>query len=236
MKKVVIIFISVIVVSAVLFGIAMGVKKYREDNALMTADSAIDVSNDIGVFTVTESVAIQLLSQYPDEVLGLSKPIYDYIMKLSETNVNGKDACKIELYLTEDSEVPSAIFAIAGYECFVYNVQTNDYFLLTKNGAFEVEEQTTNVETTLFYDEKNDKALHDLVDKYDKETLGFAKQPSEYVMVTTGVSVKAVDGKKVYIIKMYEKDGTETNYTCAFRKSVVYKYDAVQKQYSKIKK
>ena len=33
-QKVVIIFISVIVVSAVLFGIAMGVKKYREDKKL----------------------------------------------------------------------------------------------------------------------------------------------------------------------------------------------------------
>jgi hypothetical protein len=39
----------------------------------------------------------------------------------------------------------------------------------------------------------------------------------------------------VYIIKMYEKDGTETNYTCAFRKGAVYRYDVVQKQYIKIK-
>ena len=235
MKKIVTIFVAVIIVSAILFGIAMAVKKYKEDNALMTADSAIDVSNDIGVFTVTENVAIQLLSQYSNEVLGLTKPVGDYIMKLGETDVVGKQACKVELYLTDDAEVPSAIFAIAGYECFVYNVQTNEYLLLTENGAFSVEEPTTNQETTLFYDEENDKALHDLVDKYDKDTLGFAKEPGDYVMITTGVSVKAVDGKKVYIIKMYEKDGTETNYTCAFRKGIVYKYDTVQKQYSKIK-
>ena len=53
--------------------------------------------------------------------------------------------------------------------------------------------------------------------------------------VTTGASVKAVDGKIVYIIKMYEQDGTATNYTCAFRKGAIYKYDAVQKQYIEIK-
>lgn len=236
MKKVVIILIAVIMVSVILFAIAMGVKKYKEDNALSTADSAIEVSNEIGVLTVTESVAIQLLSQYPDEILGLAKPINEYVMKLSETKVADNDACKIELYLTEDAEVPSAIFAIAGYECFIYDTQTNEYLLLTKNGAFVVEEQTVNPETTLFYDEENDEALHKLIDEYDKETMGFAKEPSEYVMITTGVRVKAVDGKKVYIIKMYEKDGTETNYTCAFRKGAVYKYDSVQKQYIEIKK
>ena len=235
MRKVAIIFVVVIVVSVILFLIAMGVKKYREDNALMTADSAFDVSNDIGVFTINESVAVQILSQYPSEVLGLSKPVDDYIMKLSETMVVGKEACKVELYLTEEAETPSAIFAIAGYECFVYDVQANEFLLLTNNGAFEVEEQTSNLETTLFYDEDNNQALHNLIDEYDKGTLGFAKEPSEYVMITTGVSVKAVDGKKVYIIKMYEKDGTETNYTCAFRKGAVYRYDVVQKQYIKIK-
>ena len=47
---------------------------------------------------------------------------------------------------------------------------------------------------------------------------------------------KAVDGKMVYIIKLYEQDGTQTNYTCAFRKGAVYKYDTVQKHYVIIKK
>lgn len=235
MKKIIKIFVVVIIVSAVLFGITMGVKKYKENNALATADSAFELSNNFGALTINESVAIQMLSQYSDEILGLSKPINEYIMKLSECKVNGEDGCKIELYLTEDDELPSLTFAIAGYNCFKFDVTTNKYLLLTQNGAFEVVEKTTGEETTLFYDEENNKSLHKMFDNFTKETLGFEKEPSEYVMVTTGASVKAVDGKTVYIIKLYEQDGTQTNYTCAFRKGAVYKYDTVQKHYVIIK-
>ncbi len=235
MKKVVKIFVVVIIVSAILFAIAMGVKKYKENNALATADSAFDVSNDFGTMTINESVATQMLSQYNNDILGLSKPINEYIMKLSECQVNGEDGCRVELFLTEDAETPSAVFAIAGYNCFKFDVANNKYLLLTQNGAFEVAEQTTAEGTTLFYDEENNKSLHKMIDKYSKEKMGFEKEPAEYVMVTTGASIKAVDGKQVFIIKMYEQDGTETNYTCAFRKGAVYKYDTVQKQYVEIK-
>lgn len=235
MKKIVKIFILVIVVSAVLFGIAMGVKKYKENNALATADTVVDVSNDFGTINVSESVAIQMLSQYNNEVLGISKPINEYVMKLSECQVNGENGCKVELYLTEESETPSSVFAIAGYNCFKFDAVTNKYLLLTQNGAFEVVEQTTGEETTLFYDEENNKSLQKMFNGCSKDTLGFEKEITEYVMVTTGASVKAVDGKTVYIIKMYEQDGTATNYTCAFTKGAIYKYDTVQKQYVKIK-
>ena len=236
MKKIVTIFIAVIVVSAILFAIAMGVKKYKENNALETADTVVDVSNEFGNMTVNESVAAQMLGQYSNDILGISKPINEYIMKLSECQINDENACRIELFLTEDSELPSAVFAIAGYNCFKLDVTSNKYLLLTQNGAFEVVEQTTAQETTLFYDEENNEALQKMFKKCSKDKLGFEKEVAEYVMVTSGATVKAVDGKKVYIIKIYEQDGTETNYTCAFRKGAVYKYDAVQKQYIEIKK
>lgn len=235
MKKIVKIFVAVIVVSAVLFGIAMGVKKYKENNALVTADVALDVSNDFGTMTINESVVTQMLSQYNNDVLGISKPINEYIMKLSECQVNGENGCKVELYLTEKDELPSVTFAIVGYNCFKYDVMSNKYLLLTQSGAFEVVEKTTGEETTLFYDEENNKSLQKMFKNCSKDTLGFEKEITEYVMVTTGASVKAVDGKIVYIIKMYEQDGTATNYTCAFRKGAIYKYDAVQKQYIEIK-
>ena len=235
MKKVVIIFVTVIVVSAILFGIAMGVKKYKENNALSTADSAFDISNNFGTMTVNESVARQMLEQYSIEILGISKPVNQHIMKLSECQVNGENGCRVELFLTEEAELPSATFAICGYNCFKFDATNNKYLLLTQNGAFEVAEPTSAPETTSFYDEENNKALHKMFDKFSKDTLGFEKEVTEYIMVTTGASVKAVDGKQVYIIKMYEQDGTATNYTCAFRKGAVYKYDAVQRQYIKIK-
>ena len=235
MKKVVKIFVVVIVVSAILFGIAMGVKKYKENNALATADSAFDISNNFGTMTIDGSVATQMLSQYSNDILGITKPINQHIMKLSECQVNGEKGCRVELFLTEEAELPSATFAICGYNCFKFDSVNNKYLLLTQNGAFEVAEQTTVPETTSFYDEENNKALHKMFDKFSKDKLGFEKEVTEYIMVTSGASVKAVDGKQVYIIKLYEQDGTATNYTCAFRKGAVYKYDAVQKQYIEIK-
>ena len=155
MKKIIKIFVVVIIVSAVLFGITMGVKKYKENNALATADPALEVSNNFGTMTINESVATQMLSQYNNDILGISKPINEYIMKLSECQVNNENGCKVELYLTEDAELPSLTFAIAGYNCFKFDVTTNKYLLLTQNGAFEVVEKTTGEETTLFYDEEN---------------------------------------------------------------------------------
>jgi hypothetical protein len=50
-------------------------------------------------------------------------------------------------------------------------------------------------------------------------------------MVVTGTSVKALDGKSVYVVRMYEQDGTETNYTCAIDNEIVYKFDTIQKGY-----
>lgn len=234
MKKIVTILIAVIAVSAVLFGIALGVKKYKENNALATADSTINISNDIGNITINESVAGEMLSQYPSEFLGISKPIRDYIMKLSEAEIFGTKACLVELFLTEESETPEAIFAISGYDCFVYDATKNEYLLLTLNGAFSVEVATTDEETTLFYDEVNNTEFHKLIDKFTKEELGFQKLPSEYIMVATGTVLKADDGKLIYVIKMYEQDGTETNYTCAISNKTVYKYDSGKKVYTKI--
>jgi predicted transglutaminase-like cysteine proteinase len=131
MKKVITILIAVVVVSAVLFAIAMGVKKYKENNALATADSTINISNDIGNITINESVATQMLSQYSNEVLGINKPINEYIMKLSEIELYGDSACSVELFLTEKSEIPEAKFAISGYDCFVYDITKNEYLNFT---------------------------------------------------------------------------------------------------------
>ncbi|MBQ5883185.1 MAG: hypothetical protein IIW72_01500 [Clostridia bacterium] len=235
MKKVLIIITAVIVVSAVLFAITMGVKKYNEDNALATADSAFEISNENVNITIDENVATQLLTRFSNELLGINKPINEYVMKLSPAKVFEKDACIVELFLTEDSETPEAKYAISGYDCFVFDVAKNEYLLLTVKGAFSVEVTTTSVETTLFYDESNNTILHNLIDGFSKEELGFQKSPSEYIMVATGTSVKADDKKVVYVIRMYEQDGTETNYTCAICNDVVYRYDVNEKIYTKAK-
>ncbi|MBQ6935370.1 MAG: hypothetical protein IJN49_02365, partial [Clostridia bacterium] len=137
--------------------------------------------------------------------------------------------------LTEDAEMPEAIFAISGYECFVFDVTKNEYLLLTLNGAFSVEskETTTEPEETLFYDEENNTKLHKVIDKFSAEDLGFQKNPSEYIIVVLGTTVKAEDGKIVYPLKMYETDGTPTNYTCAIDGETVYKFDATESVYVK---
>lgn len=236
MKKIVIIIVSVVLVSAILFGVAMGIKKYKEDNALATADTVFAVSNNVGTIIVNEDVARELLGHYPQEVLGISQPLNKYIMKLSETTLFNDTACLIELYLTEEDTEPQATFAIKGYDCFVYDEENDEFLLLTLNGAFPVENNvsTESDTTALFYDEANNVALHKIIDKFTKEELGFQKAPYEYIMVATGVSVVASDGSTVYVVKMYEQDGTATNYTCAFRDGVVYRYDTIQKLYTTI--
>lgn len=235
MKKIITVLVAVIVVSAILFGITFAIKKYKENNALATADTVYVVSDNKGSVTVNEGVARQMLGQYPLEVLGIEKPLDKYIMKLSETSVFNNFACKVELFLTEEAEIPEAIFAISGYECFVFDVAKNEYLLLTLAGAFSVEvtETTTEAEETLFYDEENNTNLHKVIDKFSAKELGFQKNPKEYIMVILGTTVKAKDGKTVYPVKMYETDGTPTNYTCAIDGETVYKFDMAERMYVK---
>lgn len=232
MKKIITILIAVIVVAAVLFGVTMAIKKYKENNALATAETVYEVSDNIGTVTVSESVARQMLGQYPNEILGVSKPLNKYIFKLSETRLLEKNACLVELFLTEEDSEPQATFAIIGYDCFVYDKVKGEFLLLTLSGAFSVEQPATNLDTTkTFYDEANNTQLHKIIDGFSKESLGFSKAPSEYIMVATGTSVTASDGATVYVVRMYEQDGTQTNYTCAFTEKNVYKFDTEQKQY-----
>ena len=151
MKKVLIIIVAVIVVSAVLFAITMGVKKYKEDNALATADSAFEISNENVNITIDENVATQLLTRFSNELLGINKPINEYVMRLSPAKVFEKDACIVELFLTEDSEIPEAKYAISGYDCFVFDVAKNEYLLLTVKGAFSITTSSfTPFKTTFF--------------------------------------------------------------------------------------
>lgn len=238
MKRIITVLVAVIVVSAVLFGIAFAIKKYKENNALATADTVYDVSDNKGSVTVNEGVARQMLGQYPLEVLGIEKPLDEYVMKLSETSVFNKRACKVELLLTEEAEMPEAIFAISGYECYILDVAKNEYLLLTLNGAFSVEtkETTTEEKETLFYNEENNNKLHEMIDKFTAADLGFQKNPQEYIIVIIGTTVEASDGKTVYPVKMYETDGTPTNYTCAIDGETVYKFDTTEKIYVKVTK
>lgn len=237
MKKIVIVIVAVIVVSAILFGITFAVKKYKENNALATADTVYAVSDDKGTVTVNEAVARQFLGQYDLVGLGYLKlPLNEYVLKLSEGTVFGSEACKVEAYETAEGEVPAAVFMIAGYNCYVFDADKNDYLILTLNGAFQVETSTTEETTTDFYVEADDAKLHKLIDAYTKEELGFAKDPEEYKMVPLGTVSVASDKKKVFPIKMFEKDGTPTNYTCAICDGAVYKFDTAIKQYVKLDK
>lgn len=233
MKKIITVLIAVVVAATVLFGVTMAIKKYKENNALATAETVYEVSNNIGTVTVNENVARQMLSQYTLDALGISMPLNKYAMKLSETQLFDQNACKVELFLTKENTEARATFVILGYDCFVYDKAKDEYLLLTLSGAFPVEVTTTSDSgtTTSFYDAENNKQLHKMIDNFTKDDLGFQKEPGEYIMVATGTSVVASDGKTVYIVRMYEQDGTITNYTCAFNEGIVYKYDAIQKQY-----
>ncbi len=239
MKKIITIIVAVVLTAVILFVISW-CQKHNSDSHLETADSAFEVSNAIGTVTVTEDVAKTMLGQYSEKILGISKPINEYVMKLSPTRLFNEDACLVELFLNESDESASATFAILGYDCFVYDIKKDEFLLLTLNGAFSVEITTTvqseESTTALFYDIENDKKLHKLLDEYTASELGFKESPADYKIVATGGMTVADDGETVFILRMYLNDGTKTNYTCAFNDSGVYKYDTSLQKYVKLDK
>jgi hypothetical protein len=219
-KKVIIAVISVVLIAVAVIAVVKFTEKRKYDTALETAETVINVSNEMGTVAVNERIAVEMLGRYPLEKFGgLTQPLNKYIVKLSAVRVLDSDACKVEFFLNESDEEPVATYAILGYDCFLYDKETGKYLLLTMNGAFEVEGTTKiHPDSNIFYDVENNKSLHKLIDKFSAESLGFPKEPSEFVMVATGGTAVADDGKTVYIVKMYEQDGTVTNYTCAFER------------------
>ncbi len=239
MKKIIsllLIFIFLIVFSA------CGKNGALDDNALETAETYVQITGNAGSLSINENVARTLLEVYPKESLGLTKEIYDYDLKLSATRFLENDACLVEAFLGK-ADKPEGVFVILGQQCFVYDSKQNKYFLLTMEGAQEINvgkdsATTTAIVTEVPYEEaveeKNNKKLHELFDGYSKEKLGLDKEISEYFLVATGTTTTAEDGNMVFVIRLKEQNGEFINHTVAFNDDGNYMFDYEINKYKKL--
>ena len=217
------------------------------DNVAVTADTGVDVSGAAAGVSLTEETAKELLGAFEPDLLGIEKPIEEYFLRLSATRVLEQDGCLVEAFETED-EVKSGTaavgtFAIVGVDCYVYDVNAGKFLLLTNGGAVDTATLTTteaptdeNGETvppSPFNErqQEENKTLSKRFAAYTAAQLGLANAPDTYFYTFAESTVTAADGAKVYVVKLYEQDGTPTGYTVAIGENGDYAYDAQNKVY-----
>ena len=87
------------------------------------------------------------------------------------------------------------------------------------------------------YNAENDRKLKEKFSSYSKETLGIEKELSEYILVATGNSTTVLEGEmfyKVYIVYLYEKDGTKSPFKLAITDTDAYKFNETNSQFEKL--
>ena len=238
MKKIIAILL---ILSCIAVFAACGKNEEDDGKALETAETYVEITGNAGSLTLDENVARTLLEVYDKEILGLSKDIYEYELKLSATRFMEKDACLVEAFL-EGAEKPEGTFVILGQQCYVYNSKKQKYLLLTVDGQVvesgspdttQVSEPSST-EKAFEYDEENNKKLHERFDSYTKEQLGLKKEITEYILVVPGTTTTADDGKTVFVVRLYEKDGKVINDTVSFNDDGSYMFDYEANKYKKI--
>ena len=238
MKKLIAILL---VLSCIVAFASCGKNEEDDGKALETAETYVEITDNIGSFSLNEDVVITLLEVYSKESLGLSKDIYEYSFKLSATRFLNKDACLAEAFF-ENAETPEGTFIILGQKCFVYNKKTQEYLLLTVDGAIEFdtssiaqsEESITKNDNDFVYNKSNNEKLQEKFSSYTQKQLGLKKELSEYILVVPGTSTTADNGETVYVIRLYEKNGEVTNNTLAFNENGNYVFDLDLNRYVKL--
>lgn len=229
-------FVSVILVACSILCLASCADKADDGKALETANTVYEMTGSGGNVSIDENTAKTLLGVFSPEVLGLVNSIDEYTLKLGSTDLYGEEACKVEAF-SEGSEAAEATFAIIGTDCYVYDSKTEKYLLLTAKGRVEVEENTTESqsEAAVFeFDKANNSALQKRFSSYDVKKLGLENKLSDYVLVMAGTSAIADDGETVYVVCVYNKDGTQTDIRLAFNENNDYIFSGKANKFEKI--
>lgn len=201
----------------------------------VATESGVENSSTTEVFAVADEETVKfLLSEFSEEITGLSDDVYDYFFNITAVTFNGKPASKAEAYAIGTDEV-QGIFFIVDDVCYKYDELQDKYFELTDKKADEIKEDikvveeteaqttakaddTTKVETTVRTEadivDENTKVLVSRYEKYDLSKIGITKPISEYEFQATAKSATAVDGETVYIIYLLE-NGVYTEFTFA---------------------
>lgn len=232
MKK----FLSIILVIITLFSFAScGGQSSGKENK---KSDVVEIDGASGTTSVDESSIKELLSAYPQKVLGLKKDIFEYTLKLSADTYKEMKACKIEAYLGKE-KTPEATFLYVADTFFIYDAKKEKYLRLTIDGVVEdttkKEETTKKVLTNEEVQEENNSVLHKRYKKYDLSVVKLPKDISEYELLVTGTPAEASDGSKVYVIHVLEKDGTDTGYRFAVGEKYDYYFNTEKDAYVKLK-
>ena len=94
--------------------------------------------------------------------------------------------------------------------------------------------QTPQTSTGFKYNVENDKNLKQKFSSYSKETLGIEKDLNEYVLIASGSSTTALDGETVFIVHIYEQDGTKTSYKLGITDTGAYKFSDTVNKFDKL--
>lgn len=219
------------------------------DNALATADTKIEVTGGNGSISVDENVVRTILDLYSPEVLGLEKDISEYTLKLGNTLVNGVDGCLIEVFDGEAQGAAAGTFALLGTDLYIHDAAAGEFILLnnisaenehpsenSSNTAQSTAPQTTAPVTTTepFNEEENNNAVRARFEKYDPADLGLKKAITEYVFTPVAAVAEGDDGETVYVVKIFEKDGTATGVYAAFNEEHEYSYNGALSVYERL--
>lgn len=230
-------FITALLAMALVVSLAACKGNGGEDNEGETssdvaAQSNVDNSGTTEVYAVADEERVKfLLSEFSEEVTGLSGDVNDYFFSITEVQFNGKTATKAQAYAIGDNNV-KGIFFIVGDVCYKYDEAQNKYFELTEKKAVEIKDDvkvvektetvtkadssatTEDVRTEDKIAEENKSVLTARYEKYDLSKIGITKPISQYEFQATSKSATAVDGETVYIIYLLE-NGKYTEFTFA---------------------
>lgn len=220
------------------------------NNALATAETKIEVTGGNGTVSLDENVVRTILGKYSPEELGLKKDVSQYTLKLGNTLVNGADGCLVEAFDGESEGSAAGTFALVGMDLYILDSATGEFKALKNNSAENTAPSadsekgtepaataasTAPVTTTEPFDEEeNNNAIRARFEKYDHADLGLKNAITEYVFTPVAATAVGDDGETVYVIKIYEKDGTATGIYAAFNEEHEYSYNGALSVYERL--
>ncbi len=201
-------------------------------------ETNIQIGEGDDALSVDESTIKSLLAAYPQKALGMKKEIYDYELSLTADKFKEVDAIKVEAFL-DDAEKPEKTFMFLGNQFYIYDEKSKEYLLLTVNGPVankkETEDTTKKVLTNEEVEEENNNVLQNRYAKYDLSGVKLPKPISEYDLLVTGTPATAADKSSVYVIKVMEKDGTDTGIRFAVGEKGDYYFNTEKNTYVRLK-
>ncbi len=212
----------------------------KDKSGSETQVSFNDVSNINGSVDVNEDSVKLLLGAFTAKQLGLKDTIEFYDLTLSAYEKDGKTMCKVEAF-AEGAKSAEGTFLVDGATCYVYNAKKKDYVLLTTGNVGATKAPATgptipvDPEISMQHHHGNNESMHKLFSKYELSQLGLSKDVKDLVFIVPGNTLKALDGSNVYIVEVYEKNGTKLPVRLGFSEKAEYIFSNKKSGFVKLK-